>query len=196
MLTIEQLARITAVCRVETLRFRSPDSCIASVRVLTDVLSYFGHSSEPLACTTVVFNAAGWEQLQQGIPHEQWSPEAHSVGVEGTGNLRSHDPNRWDGHLVALVDDGRWLVDPSLDQFARPQRDINVMPAVLDATDWADRSRMHYWGRPDGTVVGYQVMAHAGPWRQSPDWRGRKNEAAFRASVGAAIRTLKEEVAS
>jgi hypothetical protein len=191
MIDLERLARITAVCRTETLHIRSERSCISSVRILTEVLDYFGHSSEPLPCTTMVFNAKGYELAEQGVPVDQWPPEAHSVGALGSGRLKP-EVNGWDGHLVALVED-HWLVDPSLDQFSRPERGITTVPVVLDVTMWTDRSRACQWGRPDGQVLVYQVMPSPGPWRESPDWCGRENLKLFRSAIAASIRTLKQE---
>lgn len=193
MIDHARLARITAVCRTETLRIRDQRSCIASVRILTEVLGYFGHASEPLPCTTLVFNARGHEMANLGVPVGEWPEEAHSIGAVGTGVVRP-ETNGWDGHLIAIVED-QWLVDPSLDQFSRPERDITTYPVVLDARPWTDRSKPCQWGRPDGQVLVYQAMQTPGRWRNAPDWCGRENLRLFRTAIAAAIRTLKEEEA-
>ena len=178
------LSAVTRLCRAATLEVCSPDSCIASTRVLIGVLDYFGYASEPLPCTAVVWNAAGYEATDAEIPVDQWPPDAHSVGVVGTGAARA--PKRWDGHLVAMVED-RWLIDASLDQFSRPQKGIVTTPLVIDAVDWDDRTKMHVWRRGDGIVIGYQLMPNPGAWRSSPDWRGERHQRI----IGGVIRQIR-----
>lgn len=189
----EQLTHIVASVRYQTLQIRSANSCIASTRILTEVLRYFGYASEPLPCTTLVFNAAGYDYATREVPTDQWPIEAHSVGAVGSGRYRP-ETNAWDGHLVAIVD-GRWLADPSLDQFARPQRGINVDPVVLDISDWHDRSRANHWQREDGVVIAYQAMRNPGPWRNAPDWSGKGNMRLFKPAIAAAIRYVRQAAA-
>lgn len=179
------LAAITKASRAATLLACRSDSCIASTRILTGVLDYFGYSSEPLPCSAAIWNSAGFAASEAHLEVSEWPPEAHSVGVAGTG--RVSETGRWDGHLVAMVE-GRWLIDPSADQFARPHRNIVVGgPLVFDALAWVDRTRLNCWLRSDGLVFGYQLMPNPGPWRASPDWRSGR----YREVVGDVIRELR-----
>lgn len=178
------LHALTAITRSAALEVCRVDSCIASTRILTSVLDYFGYPSEPLPCRAVVWTSLGFEQAEANVPFEQWPEGAWSVGVSGTGKTTG---KRWDGHLVAMVAD-RWLIDPSADQFTRPQRGMNVGLVVVDAAEWGDRSRLHCWRRPDGLVVGYSLMPNPGGWRDSPDWR----QGRYRDVVGTVIRRLKD----
>lgn len=185
----EILKLINTVCRTETLRQFSVTSCVASTRVLTDVLQYFGHSSEPLPVTVVAMNEGALEQLHQGVPVEDWPQDAWSVGVVGTGVSEN---KRWDGHLVAIVD-GKWLVDPSLDQASRPQRGLKLDPCVLDATSWTDKAQRATWRSENGIVLVYQQMTNPGNWRSSPDWALTKpaTRRSVRDAVARSIRLLK-----
>lgn len=183
-----RLKLIVNVVRQEVLRGWQRDSCIASSRVLSEVLRYFGYTSEPFPVSVCAFNKAGFERLNTG-DHDvaNWPEEAWSVGIQGSGVSKD---NRWDGHLVLLVD-GRWLVDPSLDQVSRPQRGIELHPAVLDTGHWADKTHDAWAWRDDedGTVLMYAAMAEPGDWRRSADWMGHKAE--VRTTVASVIRTLK-----
>lgn len=190
MSELDFLEVVTAVVREEVLKVFSPDSCVASTWVLTEVLSYFGYTSEPLPVVALVFNEKGFEMASQGVPPSEWPDDAWSVGVEGTG-VRELATRRWDGHLVALVN-GNWLIDPSLDQFSRPQRGMATNPAVLDAAEWTVRTKMWCWRRADGVVIGYRLMEKPGAWRDAPDW-GKKRE--LRIVAAAAIKRLKAPVA-
>lgn len=190
MRAIDDLDRIVAVVREEVLKEFHADSCIASVKILSEVLDYFGHSSEPLPVIVCVFNAPAFQSLTAGIPMEDWPEEAWSVGITGTGESKE---KRWDGHLVAMVD-GKWLVDPSLDQASRPARNITMSPVVLDATEWNEHDRKDTWSwqRADGVTLMYKLMPKPGMWRNAPDWTS-KRESARRRVVGSAIRRLKKQ---
>lgn len=193
----DKLTLITLTVRQEVLKNWNADSCIASTRILGEVLRYFGYTSEPLPVALCVFNKAGFERMEAGdhdVPN--WPQEAWSVGIEGSGVSSMKGERRsWDGHLVALVNDGAWLIDPSLDQLSRPHRGLSLTPVVLSAVEWDDYKHAYGWLNDDtGTVMIYQAMPEPGNWRSSRDWVGYKSE--IREAVAAAIRALKPVLAS
>lgn len=186
--TGERLFRITSVVREEVLKHWQPDSCIASTRTLIEVLNYFGHTAIPLPVVVLAFNPAAWKLNLEGAPIDQWPAEAWSVGVQGSG-VMNRESNRWDGHLVALVDNER-LLDPSLDQLTRPERGIPMSPGTFRVANWSEGTQMLF-ERPDGVVIIYERMQDAGDWRKSPDWS--KRESLIRSTAGSAIRRLRDE---
>jgi len=168
------------------------DSCIASTRATLLVLHYFGHIAYPQAVKVQAFNAKAWAMRDElkGLPIEQWPPGAWSVGIAGRAG--SSRPGRWDGHLVAVS--GRWLLDPSLDQLARPAKGIWVEAGAFRMPE--------HWGagwpedeaglvtQHDGSVILYEPLADTS-WRQSPNWSAKLP--AIKRVTGEAIRLLRAE---
>ena len=179
------LQDVVTVVRGNVLETFRQDSCIASTRVVIDVLDYFGIVARPRPVAAVAFNPEGYQLFLKGVPLEEWPKSAHSVGVKGTG---PHVGDRWDGHLVAVNE--THLFDASLDQMSRPEQGIPleasvfVMPAEVT-------SDQVWWERADGVVVIYGWISD-GAWRRSKNWSRR--EPAIRQAIGRSIRQLKGEL--
>jgi hypothetical protein len=115
----------------------NPDSCIATTRVLIDVLSYLGVRAQAWAVNLTLFNPEAWELYRMGIPAREWPPAAWSVGMRGdrAGEV---------GHIVAVA--GPRLIDASIDQAARPGKGLPVISPLVaglaPGTDLTRRDRL------------------------------------------------------
>lgn len=123
------LDAIATVVRPAVIEQQGPDSCITTVRASLEVFRAFGVHARPLPVMLSVRNAAHLARARQEgrQPRGRWEVErwyresgAHSIGLTGwRDGGRAHPA----GHLVLLVS-GAMLVDPSIDQIARPQHAI------------------------------------------------------------------------
>lgn len=85
------LSEVTSVVRDEVLTGWSPDSCIASTRVLLETLKAFGVEGRATPTRVAVFNPTAWKLAREQVPVTAWSDGAWSVGVEGDGRLLTDD---------------------------------------------------------------------------------------------------------
>ena len=176
-----------AVRQAVLVEFRH-DSCIASTRVTLEVCRYWGLAARPQAVKVQAFTPQAWQQRAalRNVPVDKWPKGAWSVGIAGSGK---HGPGRWDGHLVALH--GRWLIDPSLDQLARPQHGLLVLASAFRMPEqWGGALAEDEVGMvtmPDGTVIIYESLDDQ-EWRQSPNWSAKSP--AIKRVTGAAIKWL------
>jgi hypothetical protein len=184
---------IAAAVRAAVLGEFRRDSCIASARVAIGVCRYWGIPARPLAVRVAAYTRIAWDQrdVLDGLPAELWPEGAWAVGIAGG----RHRQGRWNGHLVALaeVPPGTWLLDPSLDQLARPGRGLAVAAAAFALPQgWdGDPAFEHAWEAPDGgPVIIYGPLDDDG-WRDSPNWA--KQDQIIRRVTGAAIRALVEK---
>lgn len=163
------------------------DSCIASTRVTIEVCRYWGLMARPQPTRVQAFTPTAWKLRDElvSLPVEQWPPGAYSVGVAGG----DHAPGRWNGHLVAVQ--GRWIIDPSIDQLARPQHGLLVQASAwLMPEAWAGKLAPDETGQvalPDGTVIIYEALDDW-KFRQSPNWSAKLP--AIKRVTGAAIKWL------
>lgn len=192
----EWLSRVTAVVRSEVLLHWKPDSCIASTRVLVDTLAYFGIDATPTPTRAAVFNRLAWGLAQQNKRPSAWPPEAWSVGVEGEGPAVD---GGWNGHLVAVVRKllpYRVLIDPSGDQFARPQHAIFATPLVASLPAlWTPQDPLVAAGvdldDQPGPVYVYAPLTGSHGWRLALDWCGNV-EPVTQAVAGSVSRIIEE----
>jgi hypothetical protein len=141
--TLEQvLSGIQAVTRKEMVSDFVENSCIASTRVVVNVLKHYGYDALPFPCQVYVYNKTFKEHLEagkklfQGDALIEWCKltGAWSVGI-GVYDPEKHF--RETGHLVALIPGHNILVDASIDQANRPQHGIHL-PQVLIAGELTD----------------------------------------------------------
>jgi hypothetical protein len=161
--------------RQEMLRVFRSDSCIAATKIAIDVLAHYHILAEPLAVKVMIFNPAFVQRIENGadIPisgeiTKQWSEEDGSWCL-GLGYGESA-PNKWPGHLVAIVRDHGWLIDLSLDQAARPKRDINVGPAAFDVASEFLRGEAPHIQTINGSVLKYMAFPTDTSYDVSPNW--------------------------
>lgn len=157
--------------RQRILREWMPDSCIASTAIALDVLEYFSIPARPLPVVVSIFNPEAVQMLDKGITDmNEWNKVgAWSVGV-GMGE-RAFRPDRWSGHLVALVDE-TILLDLSLDQASRTEKGIILTPTKAPMPD------DFFTGSPlvgelNGCTVIYKYKANE-EFRNAPDWKEKR----------------------
>lgn len=173
--------------RDEMLRVFRSDSCIAATRITLDVLAHFHVLAEALPARLMIFNPAFVQRIENGAEFpksgdvvQEWAKEDGSwtlgVGYSDEGTLA---PDKWPGHLVAVTED-RWLIDCSLDQAIRLDRDIRVGPAVWDGvTDAFMRGHEPFVRSINGSVLKYMAFPDELRYKNSPNWHNpRPNERA------------------
>jgi hypothetical protein len=187
------LARLAPVVREEMLKIAAPNCCIATVAVLCRVFRHYGFKARPLPVAVIIRNRKMVEAVAKGmaIPDD---PKALRAWMEATGSwslgivpesalesaMRGYAA--FGGHLVCHVQDV--LVDASLDQASRPERDI-VLPPFLATAARADflEGRKALVGKVNGCEVTYRTLRTA-EWRKSADWT---EERRYRPTVNAII---------
>lgn len=109
-----------------------PNSCIASTRIVIDVLTRFGLQVQPVSVMAEVWNRAYHEcriragrQVQSQEELDRWMATAGAC----VGRVGTDVPGEWSGHVVAIAG-RRVLVDAAIDQANRPEWDI-IVPGVL-----------------------------------------------------------------
>jgi hypothetical protein len=177
---------LIGIGRPTILRVARPDSCILSTSIGIDVLTRFGCEAWPLPIKTIVGNQAWAERYEaEGMPMrpeigQRWFAEgAHSVGI---GYSDGNTAGSWGGHLVIVAlpqkDAEPCIIDLSLDQATRPEKDLLVEP---------------FWGRvepdflkgksvaktrfPNGCVALMEATPDDQSYRQSPNWKDHRVKA-------------------
>jgi hypothetical protein len=162
--------------RAEILKEFRLDSCIGSTRVVCKVLDHFGYRAVPFGAKVHVYNPVMTKAMARGIKFpDSGSPELHrmldliggwSVGLGETPV--DADPV---GHLVALLPKEKLIVDASLDQANRPQKQIELPPVLIAHVD-----DDFIAGKSPDTLMynGCKLVYHAEPgntvYKQSGDW--------------------------
>jgi hypothetical protein len=137
--------------------------CILGTRAAIEIGAYFGFQWKPLAVDIAVFNQPGLDLFLQGVPHQDWPPEAHSLGCVCHDFLGA---TGWDGHVI--VQTGEQLFDLAGAQFHRPERNILLdgpwaTPAPTDEGPW--------FAQRDGMTIVLWPRPEIGAYRQAPDWK-------------------------
>jgi len=112
------IAVLARVGREEILKKFGLRSCIASTRIITEVLARYGVASKPMAVRTIVTR----------------SEDAITLGsVDGTIGK----PPEWNGtlagHLIVVVPTNSLLIDGTLDQVPTEQFDVSNLPCPMIA---------------------------------------------------------------
>jgi hypothetical protein len=171
---VEALARVARPIIRRTWR---PDSCVASTRVGLDVLKAYGVQARPWACMAQVWNPTMVAAVNRGLPAEaaQLEPGAWSVGIGMADDQL--------GHLVIVTP--TWIVDLSIDQASRPDRDMGlptrgiIAPRTQGAVITAD-----------GIFIAWRE-ASGQAWRSATDWTARRRR---RGPVREVMRAMKAEL--
>lgn len=171
-----------------------PDTCIASTAIALKVLDHYGIPAQPLVVRAGVYNATLWEHIVASNGEWPSPEEVESVRERGgwsvmlgwnpnpehEGGVGSIDTSRmgWSGHLVAIVqpqrEERRGLLDLSLDQATRPEKNIHTRPFLGDQVDQAflegNDQLIYTFSDWQGTVVVYQAYPGITSYEVSPDW--------------------------
>lgn len=155
------------------------DSCIAATAIAIDVVKHYGMKAEPFPVTLQVWNPASRKKINElgrlPTPDEKsWQDEGGwSVGV-GFG-IHRESPQKWPGHLVALVDD-EILLDLSVDQANRPQHNIQLGAGggfVPNFEKFYSGEECHVTESCDCLLI-YEAKLGESRYEQSPDWTLRQ----------------------
>jgi hypothetical protein len=100
------------------------DSCLPATRVAIKVLAHFGIDATPLVVTVRAMNKLGAEYIDRSrqlgvvapLPRDAWKVDIGYQLVEG----------KWAKHVVAIA--GNRLIDLTLDQVSRPEKDLIAQP--------------------------------------------------------------------
>jgi hypothetical protein len=177
---VEIIEAIRLYARPEILKWYRPDSCIASSRVVFDLLRHYEMRPLAMACHVRILNAALLKRIEKEGRHpkdeaeiRKWSrgDGSWNIGLGGTGQVR---PNRWDGHLVVLAYGGV-MIDVSIDQANRPRKNIALKPIVMTVdpswgTGEADAPTME-----NGCLLVYRAIPGDRDWVRTTGWSGHKD---------------------
>lgn len=147
-----------------------PNHCIFAVGVIDRVLRDNGHPpARIVACDVLAANAQAVGLIQREVPVASWPPGAWSVGAVHHPGYSGDDYN---GHVVAIA--GNWLIDLSIGQFARPDRNILIAgPTAVDISPDPEANVIEV-DLPRRGSLGWTLRPDQTGWRQSPDWKQRR----------------------
>lgn len=167
------------------------DVCIAATRLALEILAPLGYDVKPLPVRLFAYNAI-WIQKALAAGHhpkseqegQQWQAEgAWAVGA-GIGHRDDRDApygrneaiGRFNGHLVLIVNRD-YLLDLSLAQIARPERNIYAeQPLVvrLDSRAFLHGTRAfvarYQAADHDEVMLEYQAVPGDRTYRRTADW--------------------------
>jgi hypothetical protein len=162
-----------------------PSSCIACTKVLCQLGEDLGVDISPIVVETSVYNPTFAEYIEKnGL--DPTAEEMMRLGraggrfvVLGSRLDREPEPDKWPGHLVALMKaKGKptTVIDLSIDQANRPKKDINITdPVVFGVPDgFVDGSyvAVGYAGTSAGKICFvYHAIPEDTSYEESPDWQ-------------------------
>lgn len=144
------------ICMAVNRSVRDPDGktnyCILAAAAARDILLAKGWKADVLRVAATVF------------PDDPRSV-CVSVGGDGDGTRRpAAGPGKWWGHLVAIAD-GRWLIDPTLDQTGM------APPIVIEFPDWWLAGKQSILAPVPCGGVRYRAFPGRGGYKSAPDFR-------------------------
>jgi hypothetical protein len=137
----EKIEYATRLCRVGLLRSGAiRQSCVASGALVTEVLRRLDIPARPMTASVVAGTAQWAKRVEAGnLPAmDEWDRVWEEERVASVGVAYDPTPSEgaWTGHLIVLGGAGqRYLIDPSLDQLARPDKGMPLIPAVVDMAE-------------------------------------------------------------
>jgi hypothetical protein len=176
MNTLDLLLAYSKVARPIIREYFRADSCIASTAITIDVLRHFGIGVVPFPCRALIFNHSfanrikleGWPTPEQTI---EWTNDGKSWSV-GIGYPNGSDPQV--GHLIAIVEE-KYLVDASLDQASRHEKDLIVPSVMVQQIPRSFRRSQTKFSIESsrGDVVIYEPDPKSRVWLTSFDWKDK-----------------------
>lgn len=173
----------------------SASSCVWATRAGIEVLRHFGIRARPLSVSIGVYNAGAVAQVvAAGRPlsaEEMDWDRGWAVGTDPDQPALPAAPGRkaWNGHLIVEVPALDVLVDLSLDQYARPIKNLVVVPSAFAVDDDWRRRRGSHW-RVGDCMVSYRARPDNTGWKGAGDWRNYGRDI-----VGLYIRVLERVLA-
>jgi hypothetical protein len=182
--------------RPEILKEFRADSCIVSTIIGIDVLSHFNVLANPLPVQVTIWNPAFCKRIQAGQPFPKdiqeldvWVKEDGAWNV-GLGLGGDPEPGKWPGHLAVLAE-GKYLIDLSLDQASRPHRNINLEPLGMLVTEEFVTGKEPKIIQINDCVLRFLASPGNLGYSKSSDWSIRRRRADV---VSAIIRKVGEEL--
>jgi len=183
------LRRFATVARPIIRENFSETSCIGSTAITIRVLEHYKIKAVPFPCRVLVMNPRFVELVNQfgRYPtHEElleWTNKdtAWSVGVGYSLNdvgADVHGPvvgiHAYVGHLIVIAND-EYMVDASIDQAARPAKQLVVPPVlVMRIPRNFRRGREKFsFVFDQGTALLYEPQPKSGVWQNAPDWKDK-----------------------
>jgi hypothetical protein len=170
-------------------RFKA-NSCVATTRVVVNVFQHFGFEAVPLHVEATVWNPAWVDAIRHGEepPYQLGQDELHrwmdergawSVSTEGASK---DEPVR---HLVAYVPALPGLIDASINQCNRPERNIDLPDSVGFIITPEELSVGGMWQVDvnDCWIEYSRVLDNREAWRSSSDWVGNTGTAAVQSEL-------------
>lgn len=153
--------------RAEILKWFKPDSCIASTKVAMKVLSHFKIPARPKCFTLEIMNPVYRELFDKhGHPQKE---QAEEWLAQGAWEVIISDHNGEIGHVVAIADE-QFLIDLSLDQASRPQKQMELEPACAPLpAGWKREPLLVYENENNVRLIYHPVDNEM--FRVSNDWR-------------------------
>jgi hypothetical protein len=163
--------------RCEILRHSTRESCILSTKLLCDLMNQLGVKAMPVAVDVIGLNQVALEKEQKGEEFDATDPDERAFGARCKVDPDSEDPEgtNWPGHLV-LIAGGRFMLDPSADQFARADYDYHVRPTMIEFEDDDQLETWLYDGvrqgflLPEGGMLTYEAHPDVVTYRTCSDW--------------------------
>lgn len=177
--TAASLRTLVTLVRAEVLTTHRLDSCIASTRAFIDACALLGWKARPFPVVLEAYNAKlvalldEWEAVGSSPEPPQgtldaWAAAGGYVVIIG----KTCEPG-FAGHVVAVVE-GRFLVDPSVDQASRPGKALHLTDPVVAPYQ---REGVLALKREDGIVLRYHPAPDNQRYLTSPDWTKRHRTA-------------------
>lgn len=107
------------------------ESCMVSAHAVAELYRRFGITSIPVVVQVTALNKAAHEAAQRGEAiglNSAASSDAFVTQIKHDPEQHSEDALQ--GHVALLVAN-RYMVDPSIDQLARPARGIIIEPLIM-----------------------------------------------------------------
>lgn len=162
--------------RCEILRHTHRESCILSTKLVCDLFNQLDTPAMPVTVDVISMNQAAFDKTARGEDIDVTAPGTRDFASRCKVDPDNEDPEgtNWPGHLVLIA--GKWMFDPSADQFARPDMDYIVKPMMVGFESDEAMERWLYDGvrqateLPDGGVISYEAHPDILTYRTSSDW--------------------------
>lgn len=124
-----------SLSRAAMLASYTPQSCVAAVRLVGDVLDHFGIDTRPQVVEAVAFNQRYVDRIAAGDPLEEIvnDPAVQAIGIGiADDNVRARfDSSRGQNPMHLVLVQERYLIDPSLDQVRYARAPMRIGPCAF-----------------------------------------------------------------
>lgn len=172
----EEMDYLCKVARPVMLKYWAKNSCIASTRLAVEYLRGKGIRADALAVEVLAFSPAMARRVEEhgGVPDEEtfeeWCREDEKVWSIGLGVPHpALEEEGFVGHVVCMVEN-KWLLDLSIDQASRPERDMPLEPLYALASENILAGKPSVLRHPSGITLEYGPRPEDRSFLTAPDW--------------------------